>query len=230
MKKIIGLIGPAGSGKTTLANKLVSSVDKSGNGLCNPKIFSFADSLKDVMRDIYGITKTDRIQKHFDCDPLLLFVGYMINNGIYPSKKIEDFSAFSTGLKEILDYEKDPMVAYRKLANYLSNVIAKPIYGNAVWVDVLLKRIDEYHGAIIIDDLRYDYEEEALLSLRDRFDVKIFLVLCEDSIRQKRLGLSDEEFSYLNSLESESLALRLSKNKTERKNIYFVCRSDDEQG
>jgi len=131
VKKVILINGLARSGKDTTAKIIKEELTKQGYSV---KVLAFADKLKDMVCEMFNITRTD--------------LDYYKNNK--DSIGVEDFYD-DTGYWDLTDF--------RTFLDIFGNKIAKTLGGESVWVDIVLKNIQESEEEFfIVPDFRFFIE------------------------------------------------------------------------
>jgi len=227
-------IGKMASGKTTSALNYAEDIKLNyGKTVI---LLSYADALKQMIFKTTGLTKSHlilddtkqdisvRIQSWFMTNTLALFGDsyYTTVNSVFDSIDEDLINHYVQCCYEDLNYSRN----YRELIQLLGTEIGRAIHPH-FWSKFLINKLkllgnQSYYqySSVVIDDMRFLTETMDILSYAKEsphINLK-FRVLCvEDSIRQERLGLSDEAFFKFNSHKSESevddVITHLNKNK-----------------
>lgn len=143
--KVIGIAGPKGSGKTTLANYIAHRE----HALGPVTLVAFADPLKEFLRDAFGLSAAhlwgSEEQKN-ELSPILWSnfpkVGPMCVPGFLGSNV-------------------NKQMTYREVMQYFGTDIMRSIDPDC-WVRLWEKRIAKITGIVVAHDVRFDNEAEAI--------------------------------------------------------------------
>jgi len=146
MKKIILVSGYKGAGKDFVSGELY-------NSLRNSDVVSFASPMKDILSVVFGISKST-FDEYKNNEELI----YTANN---------DIGVGCIGMKL-------PVTDFRTIIQKFGSEAMKPVFGDDVWVNLLLKTIDTLSSHyIIVSDWRFINEYEGVHDLYDVVTVRV---------------------------------------------------------
>lgn len=153
---IIGISGKKQAGKTTLCENIVRSLPE--GVVC---IYNFADVLKDLCVDVFGLNKNQLWGSDYEKNSLTQ----------YRWEKIPDF------IKQ--KFNKDSgNISARHLMQIIGTDIMRNMFDNNIWVNALFRKIEKEKPFIaVIADVRFPSEVnfiEKINGLMIRLDRKVF--------------------------------------------------------
>jgi hypothetical protein len=145
MQKLVGLMGAAGAGKSTVAQALVDL----NTGW---KLFNFADRLKEITSVIFDIplehmNNFEEKEKERDC--------IIIDNYVDAMSYLFE-----------LDIQRHGMIAssYRQLLQYIGSEYVRSV-DDTYWVDYILKRQAPLYEKVVVGDCRFENEIAAIKNI-----------------------------------------------------------------
>jgi hypothetical protein len=215
-KTLIGYCGKLGSGKAYCMMKEVERLKTTGNSVY---LISFADPIKQILRDFFGITKDGRLPLYWpNCFTPIYIRGQIVDN-IYKILKRIGLDASETTLKSqiAINYDKWPDFPthvlnavsattdadydwnFRRCAQLLGTELARHLYGG-IWVEEAFRKVDSAFKSknvdyVFIDDVRFinEYEAFELAGRAGRYDTKVMGVEASDMCRAVSRGLSMDD-------------------------------------
>ena len=123
------------------------------------KLYSFADSLKDVCSHLFGLTTEQLYGSNAEKNTLTKLI-WKDMPGLPPKKTVETLKKLGFNLAE--SWTLDDFMSAREVLQYLGTEIFRKIYNN-VWVDATLKNIKRDNSELaVITDCRFPNEVEGV--------------------------------------------------------------------
>lgn len=228
MSEIIMFAGGIGSGKAYQMNKIVTNLKETGNSIA---MISFADPIKKIVKDIYGVDKRGQIlsRNHPNDDyqamtQILTEISKYVHISDLAKEKIFNssfytFFAFAhndlTHSKETNDID-NLIIAIRKMMQIVGTEVGHSIK-KTIWPDITFdtaKKLinDMAIDYVIIDDLRFLFELiVAPIRLPSQYKITPYYIEASKETRAKRRNISLEqlELESQHSSERESLEVLL---------------------
>lgn len=217
MKTVLSFCGSLGAGKFYQMSKKIDTIKTGGNSIY---LISFADPIKQVLHQAFGLTKQGRVE--IEHPPFTrMYVKFQIVDSLYnlvkpleydQFKKIteiefkgtiariyerheEEFYSFieQAVLAEGIDYS----LPFRRLGQLLGTELGREI-SNSIWVDIALYKITQTFkmdlaNYAIIDDLRFMNEFNALQDFNKKYKSLVYGVIASEETRSIRRGLSIDQ-------------------------------------
>jgi len=165
MTKIIAISGKKGSGKTYLANGLVSYLKKKKKKV---KRYSFAAKIKELAIELYGLPR--EVVYGTDADKNSTYTNILWENmPIFTSKDVECAQNGANILKD----SKTGYLTVREFLQFFGTEVMRSMF-NDVWISYLMTKIKE-DGCdyAIIDDCRFVNEANVIAAISNSEIVKL---------------------------------------------------------
>jgi hypothetical protein len=229
MKTLISFVGKLGSGKNHCMNKMVDDLKDTGHTIY---LVSFADPIKKILRDSFGLTKARRLPTKLPQITELYVKGQIVDS-LYSLIRELNYDKFDISEGDLKSYiarnyekheckfygnvscasqtidEKQYAMAFRVLGQMLGTELARHIV-DSIWVDLAINKAVKIFKANMADyafiaDCRFGNEYDILRKFKydTAFDSKIYGVVASDETRARRRNMTIDELRIQDSHGSE---------------------------